>query len=164
MKSSNPPLEIYNPGEGHKGLFREEDRGRSRAFLISAAVDLSSGLRYLTSRPDTVRILGGSFPPSRIRWIFVSFLIPWDRSSAVLMHLARPSHLPAAPQRSLSGKSGEVSALWPMMTKLISEVSSSIDLFWSMAGPPLDDGGGLILLFMFLLFVMEAGFLLVVNG
>jgi hypothetical protein len=100
------------PGEH----FRSPSPFWRRAFLMSAAVLLSSGLRYLTSEPLILTVFGGFGSPSRRSAISTSFLIPCDRKNDELTHLSRMSSLPVDPHRSSSLKSAEVIALCPRTT------------------------------------------------
>ncbi len=64
MSIAKDILDTYIPGDA---LISVSPTFFSSAFLISDAVLLSSGFRYLSSLPENLRVLGASSPPSSTR-------------------------------------------------------------------------------------------------
>jgi len=66
---------MYTPGDA----FVSPSLFALSAFLTRAAVDLSSGFRYLSSEPTNLSVLGGFGGPCRMRCVSTSVLIPCER-------------------------------------------------------------------------------------
>ena len=88
------------------------------AFLNNAPVLRSSGFKYRSSSPTSLRVFGAALPPQSTKYNSTSRLRSCDRKKAELTQRARISMRPPEPGRSLRLNSPVVLARWPITINL----------------------------------------------